>query len=120
MNICTANVTAWSSFFSAGLLGAGKDCPAIWAIQEHRLSGKKEVRKARETLERQRYGSSFGMAEVTARGGRSGGTAVLWDREVGSSDGIGRSASGVTKREWGVSVAVGGLSINVVSFYTET
>ena len=85
LTIATANVTAWNSFRDSGLVQQmGAD---VWCIQEHKLTTRAQVSRERTWLKQQNMHSSFGRAKITAKGGASAGTAVIWAQGLGTVSG---------------------------------
>ena len=69
------NVTHWSCWRKV----EAEECARaqLWLLQEHHLTSRHAVKRSRKALARAGWCSVFGLAAPTAKGGTSGGVAVL-------------------------------------------
>ena len=81
LSIVSANITSWYGGKNAIDRGDFDDTD-ILCLQEHRISDPHNMEIARKWLKGKGWDSHCSLAIVTAKGGRSGGTAVLWRSHV--------------------------------------
>ena len=110
MVLGSLNVTHWSCWRKVETEEAAR--AQIWFVQEHHLVSRHAVKRSRKALARAGWCSAFGLAAPTAKGGTSGGAAVLlrdnFDvlSQLDVHDADRHRAKGVVTRLGGIEAAV--------------
>ena len=80
LNMCTANITAWSSGYKAIIEGYFAD--KIVAIQEHKLTTMEGIKKAKDQAQNYGLRVELSLGIRTIKGGFSSGVGFIWPKHI--------------------------------------